>query len=235
MTKSELRVVPGLVELDRTSLRERALDRLRSAVTSREIQPGARLVETELSAALGISRGTLREALRQLEYEGLLDAGERGRWTVRTLSDVELADTFAVRSALEGLAAAVISTRTDRADLVARLQLAVDRLDAAHGSIGGLVEADLAFHRLLCDLTDNESLVRAWKTLTGPIRVTILYAGPGAALSNMSASRHQELLDAIATGDPDVARQAVDAHMHEATDALLVDPRNDVVDSSASA
>ena len=69
---------------------------------------------------------------------------------------------------------------------------------------------------MLCDLTGNVTLVRAWETLTGPIRVAILFAGPAAALANMSAARHQQLLDAIATGDPDAARSAVDTHMREA-------------------
>ena len=55
---ADLELVRGLVELDRTSLRERALEMLRKAVTAREIEPGSRLVETELSAAMGISRGT---------------------------------------------------------------------------------------------------------------------------------------------------------------------------------
>ena len=87
MMARELKLITGLVELDRTSLRERALEMLRKAVTAREIEPGSRLVETELSAAMGISRGTLREALRQLEYEGLIEVGERGRLTVRTLTD----------------------------------------------------------------------------------------------------------------------------------------------------
>ena len=96
--------------LAKTSLREQALDQLRNAVTSGEIKPGTRLVETELSAALGISRGTLREALRQLQQEGLVEAGDRGRLTVRTLTDAEILDMFAVRAALEGLAAAIIST-----------------------------------------------------------------------------------------------------------------------------
>jgi DNA-binding GntR family transcriptional regulator len=170
---------------------------------------------------MGISRGTLREALRQLEYEGLIEVGERGRLTVRTLTDAELADMFAVRAALEGLAAAELSTRSDRDLWLGRLQGAVDALGAAGGSIGDLVEADLAFHRLLCELTGNATLVRAWETLTGPIRVAILFAGPEAALANMAVARHLQLLDAIATGDPVTAMSAVDAHMREATHTLL--------------
>ena len=148
----ELKLITGLVELDRTSLRERALEMVRKAVTAGEIEPGSRLVETELSAVMGISRGTLREALRQLEYEGLIEVGERGRLTVRTLTDAELADMFTVRAALEGLAAATISTRPDRDVLLPELQTALDALQAADGSINDMVDADLAFHRLLCEL-----------------------------------------------------------------------------------
>jgi len=164
MMARELKLITGLVELDRTSLRERALEMLRKAVTSREIEPGSRLVETELSAAMGISRGTLREALRQLEYEGLIEVGDRGRLTVRTLTATELADMFAVRACLEGLAAADLSTRSDRAAMLGRLQTALDALGTVDGSIGDMVEADLAFHRLLCALTGNATLVRAWET-----------------------------------------------------------------------
>ena len=207
--------------LAKTSLREQALDQLRNAVTSGEIAPGTRLVETELSAALGISRGTLREALRQLEYEGLIEVGDRGRLTVRTLTATELADMFAVRACLEGLAAADLSTRSDRAAMLGRLQTALDALGTVDGSIGDMVEADLAFHRLLCELTGNATWVRAWETLTGPIRVAILFAGPAAALTNMSASRHQHLLVAIGSGDPAAARNAVEAHMHQAARTLL--------------
>ena len=221
MMTRELKLITGLVELDRTSLRERALEMLRKAVASREIEPGSRLVETELSAAMGISRGTLREALRQLEYEGLIEVGERGRLTVRTLTDAELADMFTVRAALEGLAAATMSTRADRDLLLAELQIALDALQAADGSVNDMVEADLAFHRLLCAATGNAALVRAWETLTGPIRVAILFAGPEAASANMAVTRHQQLLDAIATGDPVAAMSAVDAHMREAARTLL--------------
>jgi DNA-binding GntR family transcriptional regulator len=221
MAVREPEPVAGLVALDRTSLRERAMGVLRSAVTSGEIAPGTRLVETELSAAMGISRGTLREALRQLEYEGLLEVGERGRLTVRTLTRTEVLDMFGVRAALEGLAASIVSARPDRADLVARLHHALDALDAVSGSIGDMVEVDLAFHRLLCELTGNATLVRTWEALTGPIRMSIVFAGTDKALANMSAARHRPLVDAIATGEPDVARTAVEEHMGEAARTLL--------------
>lgn len=222
MTARELEPVAGLVELDRTSLRERAMEVLRMAVSDGEIPPGTRLVETELSAMLGISRGTLREALRQLEYEGLVEVGERGRLTVRTLTDTEIRDVFAVRSALEGLAAATISTRPDRAVAIGSLRSALRGLDAAGASLAEMVEIDLGFHRLLCELSGNASLVRSWEALTGPIRMAITFAGPAKAMANMSAQRHRDIVDAIATGKPGAAHAAVDKHMSDAATILLI-------------
>ena len=221
MTLTGLEAGTSLGGLTKTSLREQALDRLRNAVTSGQLKPGTRLVETELSAALGISRGTLREALRQLQQEGLVETGERGRLTVRTLTDAEILDMFAVRAALEGLAAYIVSGRPDRPRLVAQLQAALDALDAASGSINHMVEVDLNFHQLLCELTGNTTLVRTWEALAGSIRMSIMFAGTDKALTNMSVPRHQQIIDAIATGDPDIARTAVDDHMREAAQNLL--------------
>ena len=223
MTLSGLEAGTSLGGLSKTSLREQALDQLRNAVTSGELAPGTRLIETELSGALGISRGTLREALRQLQQEGLVEAGERGRLTVRTLSDAEILDMFAVRSALEGLAAAIVAGLPDRPALVPRLQAALDALEAARGSINHMVEVDLQFHRLLCELTGNTTLVRTWEALAGSIRMSIMFAGTDKAITNMSVPRHQQVIDAIATGDPAVARDAVDQHMREAAQNLLSD------------
>ena len=223
MTLSGLEAGTSLGGLSKTSLREQALDQLRNAVTSGELAPGTRLIETELSGALGISRGTLREALRQLQQEGLVEAGERGRLTVRTLSDAEILDMFAVRAALEGLAAAIVAGLPDRPSLVPRLQAALDALEAARGSINHMVEVDLALHRLLCELTGNITLVRTWEALAGSIRMSIMFAGTDKAITNMSVPRHQQVIDAIATGDPAVARDAVDQHMREAAQNLLSD------------
>jgi len=215
--------VSRLSGLAKTSLREQALDVLRNAVTSGEVAPGTHLVETELSAALSISRGTLREALRQLEQEGLVEPSERGRLRVRTLSPAEITDMYEVRSALEGLAAALLCKVQNRKAVVRQLQTALDALEAATGSISEMVEIDLDFHRTLCTLTGNTALLRSWEGLAGAIRMSIMFAGAERAMSNMSVHRHQLLVDAVAEGDPDKARVAVAEHMRGAASTLMAD------------
>jgi DNA-binding GntR family transcriptional regulator len=215
--------VSRLGGLAKTSLREQALDVLRNAVTSGEIAPGTHLVETELSSALSISRGTLREALRQLEQEGLVEPSERGRLRVRTLSAAEIGEMFEVRSALEGLAATLLCKVKNRKPIVRQLQTALDALGAATGSINDMVEIDLDFHRTLCTLTGNTALLRSWEGIAGSIRMSIMFAGTDRALGNMSVPRHQVLVDAVAAGDPGQARIAVEEHMREAANNLMAE------------
>src|SRR6476660_6007115 len=137
-----------LLGLEKKSLREQALSALRTAITSGELEPGRHLVETELSDMLQISRGTLREALRQLEQEGLLSAGPRGRLSVRHLDGKEIRDIFAVRAALESLAARTLCELPDRQQAIDSLRSAIEAMAAAEkASMKDRVESDLEFHR----------------------------------------------------------------------------------------
>lgn len=138
----------SLLGLERTSLRQQALDALRRAISVGELPPGTHLVETELSEMLKISRGTLREALRELQQEGLVSAGSRGRLSVRNLDAKEIRDVFAVRGALESLAAVGLSEMSGRTEIIAELRKAVDNMDrAAQNDIEARIESDLDFHR----------------------------------------------------------------------------------------
>ena len=134
----------SLLGLEKKSLREQALIALRSAITSGELEPGRHLVETELSEMRQISRGTLREALRQLEQEGLVSAGARGRLSVRHLDVKEIRDIFAVRGVLESLAARTLSDMPDKEAALAELRAAVENMgNAAKLSLEEQIEADL--------------------------------------------------------------------------------------------
>src|SRR5215203_6057266 len=103
-----------LSNLDRSTLRERAREALRSAIISGQYRPGDHLGEVDLATHLGVSRGTVREAMRHLQQEGLVTAGNRGMLRVNSLSREEVHELFRVRAALEGLAVATIIASPDR-------------------------------------------------------------------------------------------------------------------------
>ena len=212
-----------LTSLDRSTLRERALGALRAAITSGRYRPGDHLGEVELAGGLGISRGTVREALRHLEQEGLVEAGPRGRLRVNSLSGDEIRGLYQVRAALEGLAATTIIRSPRRAEAVAALRAALDELAEESSEFTQRVEADLAFHLLLCQLADNPMLVESWRHLEGRIRVAIMSHDAAQLPGIMSRDRHAPILDAIERGDTAAALQVVEEHMAAAADLYAAD------------
>ena len=213
----------GLVGLTKINLREQALASLRTAITSGQLPPQAPMVETELSERLQISRGTLREAMRQLQQEGLITAGPRGRLYVRHLGPKEIGDIFAVRAALEATAAEALTQRTDRAEVIAALRGLLHTMSEARAEVDleGRIEADLNFHRGLCRLSGNDTLLHTWESLEGSMRMSIMFAGRERAIRNMNVARHKAIVDAIASGDAAAAAAAVHEHMGSAADNLV--------------
>ena len=212
----------SLLGLQKKSLREQALSALRGAITSGELEPGRHLVETELSDMLQISRGTLREALRQLEQEGLLSAGPRGRLSVRHLDTKEIRDIYSVRAALESLAARTLCELPERQHVILSLRAAIDAMAAAaEGTLEERIESDLEFHRTLCRLTGNETLLHSWESLEGSIRMSIMFAGREKGVRNMGVDRHHDIVAAIETGNASLARNTIREHMDTAADNLV--------------
>lgn len=209
----------ALLGLEKTSLRQQAVAALRVAITSGELAPSSPLVETELSEKLQISRGTLREAMRQLQQEGLITAGARGRLYVRHLDSKEIRDIFAVRAALEALAVRELAGLADRTTVIAELRAALEVMDTA--VLEARIEADLNFHRTMCALTGNDTLVHSWISLEGSIRMSIMFAGLDRAVGNMDVGRHSAIVDAIETGDADDAARAIQTHMDWAAANLV--------------
>jgi DNA-binding GntR family transcriptional regulator len=212
-----------LSNLDRSTLRERALEALRSAITSGQYRPGDHLGEVELAKHLGVSRGTVREALRHLQQEGLVTIGNRNMLRVSSVSPREIRELFRVRAALEGLAMAEIIASPGKDAAVATLRDALTRL-ADDGDFAAKLEADLGFHLVLCRLSGNSMLVDAWRYLEGRIRVTIMNgeaARNGASAQTptmMSRDRHAPIVDAIERGDVPTAMAVVEQHMAAAAE-----------------
>jgi DNA-binding GntR family transcriptional regulator len=212
-----------LASLDRSTLREKALDALRAAITAGQYGPGDHLGEVDLAGQFGVSRGTVREALRHLQQEGLVTAGARGMLRVRSHSATEVRELFQVRAALEGLAVRLLIAAPAREAAVASLRAAVADLDATHPDFIAHLDADMAFHLLLCELSGNSMLVTAWRQLAGRIRVTIM-ARRGEEATLMSGRYHAPIVDAIEAGDVATAVDVLQAHMDRAAERLAAPP-----------
>ncbi|GAA4969909.1 GntR family transcriptional regulator [Kineococcus glutinatus] len=190
--------------------------RLREAISSGDLAPGTHLAEVELSDALGVSRGTLREALRQLQQEGLLTSDSRGRLSVRVVTEREVEEIFAVRHALESLALESLCTRQDRGVAAGHLRQALEVLRGSEGDVLAQLDADLAFHERLCALSENRTLLHSWRSVSGLTRAAITAAGPQTALHNMAYERHAPIVGFVEAGDAAGGRDFLRTHMGEA-------------------
>ena len=211
--KSSLR---SLGSIGLQTRRELIHARLREAISSGALPPGTHLAEVELSEGLGVSRGTLREALRHLQQEGLLTADTRGRLSVRVVTQREVEEIFSVRHALESLALELICARGDRLAVVAQVRTALETLRDTEGDFVAQLDADLAFHERICELSDNATLVHSWRSVSGLARAAITAAGPQTALHNMAYQRHAPIADYLEAGDVEGGREFLRAHMSEA-------------------
>ncbi|PRY48408.1 DNA-binding GntR family transcriptional regulator [Geodermatophilus tzadiensis] len=208
--------VESLSALDRSTLRERSLEALRAAILSGRYRPGDHLGEVELAGSLGVSRGTVREALRHLQQEGLVTAGTRGMLRVNSLTPAEVHELFRVRAALEALAVREVVASPRREAAAAALREAVEQL-SDEADPAARMEADLAFHLQLCRLSGNSMLVEAWQRLEGRMRVAILNGADWQA-PMMARERHVPIVEAIERGDAEAAVRVVDDHMSDAAE-----------------
>ena len=213
--------VKGIGAIPLQTRRELILTRVREAISSGELPPGTHLAEVELSEALGVSRGTLREALRHLQQEGLLSVDTRGRLSVRVVTVKEVGEIFSVRCAIESLAFKEICASPDRPAIVADLTRQLEKLRAAEGDFTAQLEADLAFHERMCELSGNATLLYTWHTVSGLSRAAITAAGAETALHNMAYDRHRPIVDLIEAGDVAGGATFLDGHMSDAAERVI--------------
>jgi DNA-binding GntR family transcriptional regulator len=193
---------------------QQVVEALRSAIVAGRYQPGERLIETSLSEELGTSRGPVREALRQLENEGLVMSFPYRGAVVLGVSDEEVQEVLIpIRLTLERHSFVHAATRMTDADF-AELgkQIWVMEQAAKAGDLEKMVEADLRFHDVVISSSGQPHTVQVWRTIFPRIRGYFLRYGRNQSLGTMVAE-HRELLEALQTRDPDVMIGQLDSHI----------------------
>lgn len=187
------------------------------------IKPGEHLKEVQLSGEMGVSRGTLREALRPIELAGLIvDDGKR-HMRVRELTSQEIIDVFEVRSNLETLAARKVVANPQREKIAADLRRGLEPLKEPNLEFARQLEVDLDFHEQLCVRAGNPTLLAAWRNLIGQIKMMIIAAGPDKASSRMRFDEHIQIVEAIDSGAQDAAEAALRHHMNDFCSRYIAD------------
>ena len=147
------------IERHAAPLRQQVLEALRRAIVSGRLAPGQRLTERVLIEMLGVSRTVIREALRQIEAEGLVEIIPNKGPVVRKLSAIEAQDLYCIRAVLEGLAARLFAEKANDA-MVDELEAALDSVIRAYRDEGGeeALDAKTRFYDLLYQGAASPSL-----------------------------------------------------------------------------
>ena len=209
-----------LPTVERTSTTEQVHRALREAIIQGEIPEGARLGEVRLARMLGTSRGTVREAIRHLVQEGLVESKLHRGAFVAALSLVDRLDVYVAREAIEMYAATWLVEHGDGVDL-RPLEEAMEELRTASVGVDRpterVIAADIEFHRELVALTGSPRLLRAYETLAAEARM--LLRNHPAYPWQTYISDHETLFEALRSRDPR-APELVAEHLRLSVDLI---------------
>jgi DNA-binding GntR family transcriptional regulator len=212
-------------------LRQEVLGALRAAIRANTIPAGSRLMEAEVAHRMGVSRAPVREAIRHLEQEGLVEFFPHRGAVVVGLPEREVDAIFELRAIIEARATGNVAV-TATAEQLAELEALIEqmRLVLPSRDVEAIAEIDLRFHGLIVEWSGLTLLRHIWSSVDGLVRLRSYQAldRPGKAarafLAN-AASSHLDLIDALRAGDPQAAALAAHEHVVDVPSMLagLVD------------
>lgn len=206
------------------SLADDVVERLRDAILHGSFKPGEPLREEQLAAMLDVSRGPVREALVQLEREGLVLVRRHRGATVARLSRADLEEVYSLRLALERLAvqrAARYATDEDFAALEA-VMVAFDTVLTRGPSEKEVAELDVRFHDLIYRAARHQRLYDCWANLRSQIYILLLsrnVANPD--FRDVTVKAHADLLEALRARDEALVTQRIEEHLRGAYDRVV--------------
>jgi DNA-binding GntR family transcriptional regulator len=223
----------SLRPVERRVLRHEVLLGLRTRIVEGEIAPGTRLLEVPLALQLGVSRGPIREALRQLEQEGLVDFSPHRGAVVVGVHDDEVETMYGIRALLESTAFARACRSVEDQDLD-ELDRIVDGMISASeaGDVERVTELDLEFHGRVVELSGLRYLRRLWTSIDGLVRlrnaraIERMYEDGGLRDRLIEPSlEHRELAATLRAGKPSAASRAARRHIETALRRIQAESR----------
>ena len=206
-----------IAPIENVPLRVQVADMLRTAIINGKLRPGAQLVETALADQLNVSRAPVREAIHILEGDGLIETAAYKGTRVKPLTAREIEEISSLREAYETLAIRRMVER--RAPVEALWDSCRAMAVAAEAEdFESLISADEAFHRTMIRLADHALLLASWNSLY--LRIHQIMALRNRANTQLAeiAAKHPPIVEALGSGDVDLAVRLIGEHARSAAD-----------------
>lgn len=213
-----------MAEINFKTLRERVADAIRMKILSGELKPGARIVEQEISNELGVSRAPVREALRQIEEEGLIEYTRNVGCSVKSVTDVDLYEIYLLRATYEILAVKLCAGKLTR-ETLGRMEAELEKMkNLDEESFHASIFYDNAFHEGIIRQVGLPRLTKAWSLLNSGNLITY-YTGSTdhAAAVKRQYPIHKELYDVCCTGSMQEICDAIMDHYMLTTRRRMVE------------
>lgn len=204
------------------SLGERVYESLFEAILGGKVRPGEHLAEQPIAGSLGVSRISVREAIRRLATDGLVEIiPNRGAFLVDFTPD-DIEEIFSLRGALEALGIRLASETAGRIDL-ARLEEVVDEMrgvEKSHDRVAG-AEVDTRFHLTLMEVSRHRRALHAWHSMSAQITIAVYNSITHYPDIDGLADRHGRIVEVIRSGDAAEAERCIRDHIIQGGRRLL--------------
>lgn len=216
MTKSQL------FPVDARTLRQSVTEAIRQGILQGDLLPGAQVNQAQIAEQLGVSRGPVREALGQLEEEGLIkNVPYKGTYVTEITTDY-ITELYSIRRVIETFAARLAAERATPDDL-AELRAVLNEMYATadEADMNSMGTLDIQFHYLICRSAHHSLLLQMWKSIEIGVRRCLalrhrIYRSPAEVIGT-----HPDILAAIEVGEADKASDILGMHIAEAGQHLL--------------
>lgn len=200
-----------------SSLRNKVFKYIKSQIITGNYNPGESLVESKLAEELGVSRTPIREAIRLLELEGLVETTPNKGAVVLGISGKDVEDIFAIRELIEGLAARWAAERITPLEKK-ELKKVIDLMEfySQKGDLDELAELDNQFHHIIYEATGSKILNLTLSNLHQYVQLARLESLKVPKRLDQTLSEHHAVLDSFMAGNPDKAQEALTKHVKNA-------------------
>lgn len=198
-----------------TSLTTGVIDRIRRAILTGELKEGTALPESQTASKLGVSRVPVREALVELERQGLVEFDRNGRACVRTFTSDDVAEIISLRANLQRMAARLAATKLVDGD-VAALEEILSRA-AVEDDLTAFSALDTAFHDEIVRIARHRRLSRLWDDVRSQMELWLARTHRRRESVKHDVRRatldsHREMIEVLRTRKPDVAGDLMERH-----------------------